>query len=112
MEAGDLPPNIASWVGSIYVYVEDVDAAYSRAIKLGAQSISPPEDKPYNERQAGFIDPGGNTWWVSTHKKGALAAHPDTGRPTVRSEWPRRQLNKLAAFHFLFPSSRLPAATI
>jgi hypothetical protein len=20
-------------------------------------------DKPYNERHAGFFDPGGNTWW-------------------------------------------------
>jgi len=23
----------------------------------------PPEDIPYDERQASFIDPGGNTWW-------------------------------------------------
>jgi hypothetical protein len=26
-----------------------------------------PETKPYGERQAGFVDPGGNTWWVSTY---------------------------------------------
>lgn len=34
---------------------------------LGAQSISELEDKPYNERQAGFVDVGGNTWRVSTY---------------------------------------------
>ena len=67
VEAGDLPAHIKPWVGSVYVYVPDVDAAYSRAIELGARSISAPEDKPYNERQAGFIDAAGNTWWVSKY---------------------------------------------
>ena len=65
VEAGELPAHIEPWVGSVYVYVPDVDAAYGRAIELGARSICAPEDKPYNERQAGFIDVGGNTWWVS-----------------------------------------------
>jgi PhnB protein len=66
VEAGELPPHVVPWVGSVYVYVEDVDAVYARAIELGARSISAPEDKPYGERQAGFVDVGGNTWWVST----------------------------------------------
>lgn len=67
VEAGELPPHIEPWVGSVYVYVENVDAVYARAVELGARSISPPEDKPYNERQAGFVDSGRNTWWVSTY---------------------------------------------
>lgn len=67
VEAGALPPDVTPWVGSVYVYVEDVDAVYARAIALGARRISAPEDKPYNERQAGFVDAGGNTWWVSTY---------------------------------------------
>lgn len=67
VEAGELPPHVTPWVGSIYAYVEDVDTVYRRAIELGAKSISAPEDKPYNERQAGFVDAGGNTWWVSTY---------------------------------------------
>ena len=69
VEAGDLPAEVSPWVGSVYVYVEDVDDVYDRAIDLGAKSISPPEDKPYGERQAGFVDGGGNTWWVSTYKQ-------------------------------------------
>ena len=67
IEAGELPPHIAPWVGAVYVYVADVDSVYERAIRLGARLISPPEDKPYQERQAGFIDAGGNTWWISTY---------------------------------------------
>lgn len=69
IEAGDLPPDVPPWVGSVYVYVADVDAVYARAIWLGAKSIAAPEDKPYQERQAGFVDAGGNTWWVSTYKQ-------------------------------------------
>jgi PhnB protein len=67
VEAGELPSNIKPWVGAVYVYVKDVDLVYSRAVELGATSISAPEDKPYNERQAGFVDPSGNTWWVSRY---------------------------------------------
>lgn len=66
VESGELPADIAPWTGAVYVYVPDVDTAYSRAIHLGAKPISAPQDKPYAERQGGFIDPGGNTWWVST----------------------------------------------
>jgi len=67
IEAGDLPPHVSPWVGSVYVYVTDVDAVYARAMRLGAKSVAEPVDKPYQERQAGFIDAGGNTWWVSTY---------------------------------------------
>lgn len=64
IEAGDLPDDVEPWTNSIYVYVEDVDAAYEQAMELGAESIAEPVDKPYEERQAGFKDLGGNTWWV------------------------------------------------
>lgn len=66
IEAGELPPEVTPWKNSIYIYVEDTDATYKKAIELGAQSIAEPETKPYQERQAGFIDAGGNTWWVAT----------------------------------------------
>jgi PhnB protein len=67
VEAGELPPDVRPWVGSVYVYVPDVDAVYLRALELGATSLSAVEDKPYDERQGGFIDAGGNTWWVATY---------------------------------------------
>jgi PhnB protein len=69
IEAGELPPNISPWVGAIYVYVEDVDAVYGRALNLGARPLAQLEDKPYQERQAGFLDVAGNTWWIATYKQ-------------------------------------------
>ena len=66
VEAGDLPSDVKPWTGSVYVYMPDVDTVYSRALALGATSLSPVEDKPYRERQGGFVDAAGNTWWVAT----------------------------------------------
>ena len=66
VEAGEMPPTVTPTEASIYVYVEDVDAAYRRALDAGAEAIAEPEDKPYGERGCGFRA-GGNTWWVATH---------------------------------------------
>lgn len=66
VEAGELPAEVEPWMGTVYVYVPDVDAAYARALELGAESVAEPTDKPYGERQAGFTDAGGNQWWIAT----------------------------------------------
>lgn len=66
VEAGEMPPEVNPTEASVYVYVEDVDAAYRRALDAGAQAITAPEDKPYGERGCGFRACG-NTWWVATH---------------------------------------------
>jgi len=61
------PPYAQATLSSIYVYVKDVDAIYKGALENGATSITPPELKPYQERQCGVRDSFGNTWWISTH---------------------------------------------
>lgn len=66
VEAGAPPEGKEHPKNATYVYVPDVDAVYTRALELGATSIIPPTDKPYRERQCGFLDSAGNTWWVST----------------------------------------------
>ena len=74
VEAGELPPTVAPWTNAVYVYVPDVDAAFAKAVALGAEVIAEPADKPYQERQAGFRDAGGNTWWIATFLPAAPAA--------------------------------------
>ena len=49
---------------ALYLWVEDVDATYARALKAGAASESQPEDKPYGHRNAGVIDTNDITWWI------------------------------------------------
>jgi uncharacterized glyoxalase superfamily protein PhnB len=38
-------------------------------MELGAESVVEIQDKPYQERQAGFRDVAGNTWWVATYNE-------------------------------------------
>jgi PhnB protein len=62
-----------SWRGesrptALHVYVEDVDAAYARALEAGATSIGEPVDQPYGERGGGVRDASGHVWYIATAK--------------------------------------------
>ena len=51
---------------ALYLWVDNVDATYARALQAGATSESEPEDKPYGHRNAGVIDQNGITWWIGS----------------------------------------------
>jgi PhnB protein len=53
----------------LYVYVEDTDATYQRAIEAGAREVEPPADMPYGDRRATVQDVCGNTWQIATRKR-------------------------------------------
>ncbi|GHO99921.1 glyoxalase [Reticulibacter mediterranei] len=69
LDLSDHPPTDSTWFtyASTYIYVEDVDAVYRRALEAGATSLQDPMDKPYQERNAGFKDSFGNIWGISTY---------------------------------------------
>jgi PhnB protein len=52
----------------LYVYVEDADVAYARAMAANAVSLEAPADMPYGDRRAMVKDPWGNTWQIATHR--------------------------------------------
>ena len=52
----------------LYVYVENADKTYQRAIDSGAQRIEGPMDTPYGDRSATIQDSWGNTWQIATRK--------------------------------------------
>ncbi len=52
---------------AIYLYMDDVDAVYKRALQAGAASLSEPADQPYGDRIAGVKDPFGDVWYIATH---------------------------------------------
>ncbi|MGH9454309.1 MAG: VOC family protein [Terriglobia bacterium] len=53
----------------LYLYVEDVDGLYQRAIRAGGTSMQPPTDQPYGDRNAHVKDAFGNSWCLATHVK-------------------------------------------
>jgi PhnB protein len=50
-----------------YLYVDDVDALYQRAVQAGATAMEGPADQPYGDRTAHVKDPSGNSWYIATH---------------------------------------------
>ena len=51
----------------LYIYVEDTDATYNRAIEKGAVSVMEPADQVYGDRSAGVKDSDGISYWMATH---------------------------------------------
>ena len=49
------------------LYLEDVDAAYARALAAGATPVQEPKDQFYGDRSGGVRDMCGNLWFVATH---------------------------------------------
>ena len=46
----------------LYIYVDDADSAFQRAVAAGADAIEPPVDTPYGDRRAMFRDAFGNIY--------------------------------------------------
>ncbi len=53
--------------GNFYIYIEDCDAVYKKAIAAGAKSLSEPANQFYGDRHGGVTDSEGNNWWIGTH---------------------------------------------
>ena len=50
----------------LYLYVDDADRAYARALEAGARPVEAPLDTPYGDRRAMVEDRWGNVWQIAT----------------------------------------------
>ncbi|MGE0601970.1 MAG: VOC family protein [Dehalococcoidia bacterium] len=53
---------------SLYLYVEDADATFAKAVAAGATVIEEPLDTAYGDRRGMVRDRGGNMWQIATRK--------------------------------------------
>ncbi len=49
----------------MFIYVDNCDQTYKKALEYGAENVTEPADQSYG-RGAGIKDPFGNTWWITT----------------------------------------------
>lgn len=58
---------------SLWVYVQDCDALFDRAVKAGAQvwagEMGRMQDQFWGDRSGTFTDPEGYRWTIATHKE-------------------------------------------
>ena len=50
---------------NMFVYVENADETYAKALQNGADTVMPPDDQEYG-RSCGVTDPHGNVWWITS----------------------------------------------
>jgi PhnB protein len=63
------PATVGSVTSSLYLYVEDVDKAFRRAVEAGAKPLMPPADMFWGDRFGQVEDPSGHRWGLATHKE-------------------------------------------
>lgn len=62
------PRNLGQVTQSLYVYVDNLDAHYARALDAGAEIVEEPADQPYGDRRYGVADPEGHHWYFASRK--------------------------------------------
>jgi PhnB protein len=58
---------------SFFVYRDNVDAAWKRALDAGGKPIMPLIDQFWGDRAGCFEDPFGHRWWLAQHVKDMTA---------------------------------------
>ena len=53
----------------LYVYVDDVDRIWQKALNAGAVSAMEPQDQFYGDRSAMVTDPFNNQWCIATRQE-------------------------------------------
>lgn len=54
---------------SLWLYVNDCDAVFNRAVAAGATVTMPVADQFWGDRGGAITDPAGYNWWISTRKE-------------------------------------------
>lgn len=63
------PETLGGTTAGLYLYVEDVDKAFDRAVKAGAKALMPVADMFWGDRYGRVADPFGHEWGLATHKE-------------------------------------------
>jgi uncharacterized glyoxalase superfamily protein PhnB len=59
---------------ALWLYVENSDALFNRAVGAGANVQMPMADQFWGDRAGAVADPAGYTWWIGTRKETLTSA--------------------------------------
>ena len=63
------PKELGGTTCGVFLYVEDVDSAFQRAVDAGAKVAMAPADMFWGDRFGSLTDPFGHNWSLATHKE-------------------------------------------
>ena len=76
---------------SFYVYVEDVDTAWKRAVGAGAKATMPLTDMFWGDRTGRLEDPFGHSWSLAQHVKDLTPEQMKQGQEAFMAQTQRKQ---------------------
>jgi uncharacterized glyoxalase superfamily protein PhnB len=68
-QGGKSPKTLGGTPVGLYIYLDNVDAAWKRAIDAGGKEVMPLTDQFWGDRAGCFEDPFGHKWWLAQHIK-------------------------------------------
>jgi PhnB protein len=66
---GKAPRGYGGSPASFWVYVDNCDTLFNRAVGAGAEVTMPMADQFWGDRGGALKDPEGYTWWIATRKE-------------------------------------------
>jgi uncharacterized glyoxalase superfamily protein PhnB len=66
-QGGRGPKSYGGTPVSFFIYRENVDAAWKRAVEAGGKPVMPLADQFWGDRAGCFEDPFGHRWWLAQH---------------------------------------------
>ena len=66
---GKGPKQYGGSPASFWLYVDNSDALFERAVRAGATEQMPLTDQFWGDRAGAVADPNGYTWWIATRKE-------------------------------------------
>ena len=83
---GHGPKGYGGSPASFWLYVNDSDAIFTRAIDAGAKVAQPIEDQFWGDRAGLLTDPAGYNWWIATRKEDLT---PEEIKPRAEAHFAR-----------------------
>ncbi len=68
------PQTLGGSSAGLFLYVEDADAVFQKAVQAGSQVVAPLADMFWGDRFGTVKDPFGHSWSVATHKEDVAPA--------------------------------------
>lgn len=86
------PQTLGGSTGGFYLYVEDVDKAFQRAIDAGGKATHPVTDMFWGDRMGNLSDPYGYTWTLSTHTQDLTEQEMEEGAKAFYAQMAQKKI--------------------
>jgi len=91
------PQSLGGATGGLYLYIEDVDKSFQRALDAGGQLKMPVTDMFWGDRLGSFVDPFGHNWTLATHTRDVSIEEMKEGEKKFYAQMAQQQAQKKTA---------------